>query len=89
MERVNQELNQYLQIFVNKWQDDWYNLLLLAEFQYNNHVYTATQQTLFLLNTGQTPYMGFELRQHLSGLETVNEFMKQIKAAVKEAKSAI
>ena len=31
-ECVNQELDQYLQLFVNKWQDDWYDLLLLAEF---------------------------------------------------------
>ena len=32
---VNQELDQYLQIFVNEWQSDWYNLLSMAEFQYN------------------------------------------------------
>jgi len=31
-ERINQELDQYLQLFVNKWQDDWYNLLPMAEF---------------------------------------------------------
>jgi len=32
MERVNQELDQYLQLFVNERQDDWYDLLSLAEF---------------------------------------------------------
>jgi len=32
MERVNQELDQYLQLFVNERQDDWYDLLPLAEF---------------------------------------------------------
>jgi len=31
-EHVNQELDQYLQLFVNERQDDWYNLLPLAEF---------------------------------------------------------
>jgi len=42
-ECVNQELDQYLQLFVNKWQDDWYDLLPMAEFQHNNHVHSATQ----------------------------------------------
>jgi len=39
MERVNQELDQYLQLFVNERQDDWYDLLckeisrvMLSEF---------------------------------------------------------
>jgi hypothetical protein len=44
-EHVNQELEQYLRLFVNERQDDWDELLPLAEFQYNNHVHSATQQT--------------------------------------------
>ena len=59
-EHVNQELDQYLRLFVNEQQDDWYDLLPMAEFQHNNHVYSATQQPPFLLNTGRIPYMGFE-----------------------------
>jgi len=31
-ERVNQELNQFLHLFVNERQDDWYDLLPIAEF---------------------------------------------------------
>jgi len=31
-EHVNQELDQYLQLFVNERQDDWYDLLPMAEF---------------------------------------------------------
>jgi len=60
MERVNQELDQYLQLFVNEQQDDWYDLLPMVEFQHNNHVHSTTQQTLFLLDTGRLPCMGFE-----------------------------
>ena len=41
-EWVNQELEQYLQIFVNKHQDDWHELLPLEEFQYNNHVHPSS-----------------------------------------------
>ena len=33
---MNQELEQYLRLFVNQRQDDWSELLPLAEFQYNN-----------------------------------------------------
>ena len=43
--RVNQELEQYRCLFLNECQDDWYDLLPLAEFQYNNHIHLATQQT--------------------------------------------
>ena len=63
LEWVNQELEQYLQLFINKRQDNWDELLPLAKFQYNNHVHSATQQTPFMLDTGQHPQMGFEPRQ--------------------------
>ena len=62
-EWVNQELEQYLRLFVNERQDDWDKLLLLAEFQYNNHVHSATQQTPFMLDSGRHPQMGFEPHQ--------------------------
>ena len=48
-----------------------------------------TQQTLFLLDTGRIPCIGFKLRQNPSGLETVNEFMKRMQSATEEAKSVI
>jgi len=88
-ERVNQELDQYLWLFVNKRQDDWYDLLPLAEFQHNNHVHSATQHPPFLLDTRRLPRMGFEPRQNPSGLETVNEFTERMRTAIEEAKSAI
>ena len=53
MERVNQELEKYLRLFVNEQQDDWDELLPLVEFQYNNHMHSATQQTPFMLDTGR------------------------------------
>jgi len=42
IERVNQELNQFLCLFVNKQQNNWYDLLPIAEFQHNNHVVRVT-----------------------------------------------
>ena len=59
-EQVNQELEQFIQLFVNECQDNWNSLLLLAEFVYNNHVHSSTQQTPFFLDTSRHPQMGFE-----------------------------
>ena len=88
-EHVNQELDQYLWLFVNKWQDDWYDLLPMVEFQYNNHVYSITQQSPFLLDTWQLSRMDFKPQQNPSGLETVNEFTERMRTAVEEVKSVI
>jgi len=82
-------LDQYLQLFVNKQQDDWYDLLFMAEFQHNNYVYSATQQPLFLLDTRCISHMGFKPQQNHSDLETVNEFTKRIRIAIEEVKSMI
>ena len=35
-ERVNQEVEQFLRLFVNQTQDDWYDWISIAEFTYNN-----------------------------------------------------
>jgi len=89
MEHVNQELDQFLYLFVNKWQDNWYDLLPIAEFQHNNYVYSAMQQPPFPLDTGRIPRMGFEPRQDPSSLEIVNEFTKRMESTTEEAKSTI
>src|ERR1700682_5107576 len=88
MERVNQELEQYLRLFTSERQDDWADLLAMAEFQYNNRIHSSTQQTPFLLNSGQHPRMGFEPKQP-ARLEAVNEFTDRMKMALEEAKSAL
>ena len=88
-ERVNQELEQYLRIFINQRQDDWDDLLPLAEFQYNNHIHSATQHPPFLLETGRLPRMGFEPGQRPSRLESVNEFTDRMRNTLEEAKAAL
>jgi transposase InsO family protein len=88
-ERVNQELEQYLRLFVNQRQDDWTDLLPLAEFQYNNHVHSSTQHPPFLLESGRLPRMGFEPNQPPSRVESVNEFTERMKSTLEEAKAAL
>jgi Integrase zinc binding domain/Integrase core domain len=51
-ERVNQTLEQYLRIYCDFHQDDWYQLLPLAEFVYNNAKSSSTGMTPFYANYG-------------------------------------
>src|SRR5258707_328992 len=72
-ERVNQEIEAYLWVFVSHRQDDWADWLPLAEFAYNNKVHTATHQTLFELDTGQHPCLGVETMR-MSTIEAADAF---------------
>ena len=54
-ERVNQTLETYLRTFINYNQNDWFQMLPLAEFAYNNSYTTATKTTPFYVNYGFHP----------------------------------
>ena len=54
-ERTNQTLEQYLRCFINYQQDDWVDLLHLAEFSYNNSVHSSTGYSPFFANIGYHP----------------------------------
>src|SRR5882672_9169846 len=54
-ERVNQEVEQFLQLFVNQWKDDWYEWLAIAEFTYNDQIHTSTFSSPFMMDTRQNP----------------------------------
>jgi len=57
MECLNQILEQYLRIYINYDQDDWYDLLPLTEFAYNNTPHSATNLTPFFVNKGYHPHL--------------------------------
>jgi hypothetical protein len=88
-ECVNQEMEQFLCLFMNECQDDWDKLLPLGKFTYNNHVHSLTQQTPFMVDTGRHPRMGFEPQQPQSHVESVNEFKDRMARGLKEAKAAL
>jgi hypothetical protein len=50
IERINQVLEQYLRCTINYHQDNWTELLPLAEFAYNNTIQGSTQQIPFFAN---------------------------------------
>ena len=76
-ERMNQELEQYLRMFIDHRQDQWPEWLGTAEFTYNNKVQTSTKVSPFKANSGQDPRMGFELRKK-GKFEEVKKFVERM-----------
>ena len=65
-ERMNQTLEQYLRIYCNYEQDDWANLLSLAEFAYNNSHQPSIDCSPFYANYGYNPEFTLNLRSPIS-----------------------
>ena len=53
-ERVNQEIKEFLAMFVNEKQDDWSDWLAIAQFCHNDREHSATGYSPFL-NYGYHP----------------------------------
>ena len=64
-EHTNQTLEQYIQVYCNYQQDNWYQLLPLGEFAYNNAPSTTTKVTLFYTNKGYHRNLTIYLEQDL------------------------
>ncbi|KAL5501130.1 hypothetical protein ACEPAH_9517 [Sanghuangporus vaninii] len=77
-ERVNQELEQYLRLYVNHRQLDWADWLALAEFAYNNREHSATKLSPFFVNSGVHP-VGFTGIRTSSSNMSAEEFAKHVK----------
>lgn len=54
-ERTNQTLEQYLRLYCNYQQDNWEDLLPLAQFVYNDSKHSATKTTPFRAVFGRDP----------------------------------
>jgi hypothetical protein len=54
-EQTNQSLEGYLHLYCNYQQDNWVNLLPIAEFTYNNSPHSLTQVSPFFANYGYNP----------------------------------
>ena len=60
-ECVNQEVKEFLTIFVNNKQDDWSEWLPIAQFCHNDQQHSATKYSPFFLNYRRHPRKGIEL----------------------------
>jgi len=88
MERVNQELEQYLRMFIDHRQEQWPEWLGTAEFAYNNKAHSSTRMSPFKANYRQDPRMGFEgrMKGRYAGAE---KFIKKMKEIQEEAKAVL
>ena len=85
MEQMNQELEQYLQFFIEHRQKDWPEWLALAKFAVNNKIHTATKVSSFMANYGREMRMGEDIRK--SGkVEKATEFIERIKKVHEEVR---
>ena len=87
-ERMNQDLEQYLRMFIDHQQEQQPDWLATAEFAYNNKVQTSTKVLPFRANNGQDPYIGFKMRKK-GKFEKTEEFMMRMKKIHKKAEAAL
>jgi len=88
MERVNQELEQYLRVFINHRQEQWPNWLETAEFTYNNKAHSSTKMLPFKANYRQDPRIGFEIRRK-GKYKRAEKFVTKMKEIQEEVKAAL
>jgi len=87
-ERINQELEQYLRVFIDHRQEQWPDWLETAEFAYNNKIHAATKILPFKANYGQDLRMGFEGRRK-GKYKAAGKFVERIKRIQEEAKAVL
>ena len=78
IERMNQELEQYLRFFVEHRQKDWLEWLAIAEFAMNNKVHMATKVSPFMTNYRKEVRMGEDIRKK-GKVESMTEFIERMK----------
>jgi len=87
-EWMNQELEQYLQFFIEYRQKDWLEWLAAAKFAVNNKVHTATKVLPFMANYGKEMRMGEDIRRK-GKVESATEFVERMKRVHEEAEAAL
>jgi len=87
-ERINQELEQYLRVFIDHRQEQWPDWLGTAEFAYNNKIHAATKILPFKANYGQDLRMGFEGRRK-GKYKAAGKFVERMKRIQEEAKAVL
>jgi hypothetical protein len=87
-ERINQEVEQYLWLFVNHRQDNWEDWLPLAEFSYNEKIQMWTGYSPFYLNYRQHPRKATEPRREVE-TEAADVFERRMKKIREEAAAAL
>ena len=88
MERINQELEQYLRFFIDHRQKDWPEQLVSAEFAINNKTHLTTKVSPFMANYKREMRMGVDLRRK-EKMEKATEFAERMKKVQEEARAVL
>ena len=88
IEWMNQELEQYLRLFVEYRQKDWLEWLALAEFAVNNKAHMVTKISPFMANYGRELRMGGDIRKKRK-VKSATEFVERIKKVYEKAGAAL
>jgi hypothetical protein len=75
MERINAILEQYLRVYCNYQQNNWNQLLPMAEFCYNNSCSGTTRVSPFFANYGYHPHFTQLLGEVTRELPKVSEYV--------------
>ena len=86
--RINQELKQYLRMYVNHRQNNQSEWLAMVKFAFNNKVHRVTKLSPFKVNYGRKPRIGFDIGKKGKNIKT-EEFVKEIKNRHEEMKAAL
>jgi len=87
-ERMNQELEQYLQFFIEHRQKNWPEWMAVAEFAINNKVHATTKVLPFMANYGREMRMGGDIRRK-EKVESATEFVERMKKVHEKAEVAL
>ena len=85
-EHENQEVEQYLCLYISHVQDDWSTLLLMADFVMNACHSSASDHTLFKLIYGYTPNFMIP-PSRLVRMPHVNKHLRALEKACKRSTS--
>ena len=77
-ERVNQQLEQYLRIFTSYQQDEWVQLLPMAEFSYNNVIHSSTNMSPFYANFAHHPSLHFRASASASDVPAAGHLVQKL-----------
>ena len=81
---MNQEIKQYLQLFILYCQHNWPEWVTIAEFSYNNKIHASIKVSPFFTNYCFNPRMGVEPHRQTK-VEAVDNFTKWMKFIHEEA----
>ena len=90
-ERMNQTLEQYLRVYCNYQQDNWAELLPLAEFAYNNAPNATTGISPFFANKGYHPNISVHPERDLASSRArefavdLDELHQELRNTISEA----